>query len=54
MLPERLAVAAQVFAATNDMPLVLRGLSAGNLAARKAVRSLRWTVAYLIIVLLVA
>ena len=54
VLPERLAVAAQVFAATNDMPLVLRGLSAGNLAARKAVRSLRWTIAYLIIVLLVA
>ena len=54
VLPERLAVAAQVFAATNDMPLVLRGLSAGNLAARKAVRSLRWTIAYLFIVLLVA
>lgn len=52
--PTRLAVAAQVFDATHDMPLVLRGLSVGIEAARTAVRSLRWTIAYLVIVLFVA
>ena len=53
-LPDRLAVAWKVFATTSDMPLVLRGLSAANLASRKAIRSLRWTITYLMIVLLVA
>lgn len=54
MFPPRLAVAAEVFQATGDMPLVLSGLSASTQAARLAVRSLRWTIAYLVIVLLVA
>ena len=53
-LPDRLGVAEEVFVATNDMPLVLRGLSAANVASRKAIRSLRWTIAYLMIVLVVA
>ncbi len=53
-LPERLLAAHQVFSVTNDMPLVLRALSAANQASRKAIRYLRWTIAYLIIVLLVA
>jgi len=54
LFPPRLAVAAEVFLATRDMPLVLSGLSASTQAAREAVRSLRWTVTYLVIVLLVA
>lgn len=54
VLPRRLAVAAKVFQATRDMPLVLRGLSVGTHSARKAVRSLRWTISYLVIVLFVA
>ena len=53
-LPKRLAVAADVFEATRDMPLVLRGLSVGIESTRKAVRSLQWTISYLVIVLLVA
>lgn len=53
-LPERLTAAHQVFSATNDMPLVLRALSAANHASRRAIRYLRWTIAYLVIVLLVA
>ncbi|MDA8563940.1 hypothetical protein N9L06_05755 [Mariniblastus sp.] len=53
-LPDRLDIAQQVFSTTNDMPLVLRGLSTANLASRKAIRFLRWTITYLMIVLLVA
>lgn len=54
VLPARLAAALDVFLATDDMPLVLRSLSAANQASRKAIVCLRWTIAYLAIVLLVA
>jgi type II secretory pathway component PulF len=53
-LPDRLKTAVRVFEVTRDMPLVLQGLSEAPLAARKAVHLLRWTIVYLVIVLLVA
>lgn len=53
-VPIRLRAAAEVFAATDSMVPVLRGLSTRVVASRAVVRSLHWPVVYLIVLLAVA